>query len=131
MEIRGHKTLVDVIPIQLGEFDVILGMNWLNHHVAMIDCHRKTVNLRISNKAKVVFYGNCNPRRSNCISMMQVKRLLKKGCVGYLAYIVETQQKESKLEQIPVSREFADVFPKELSGLPCEREIEFVIDLVP
>lgn len=95
VEIRGHKTLAGRISIQLGEFDVILGMDWLDNYEAMIDCHRKTVNLT----TEVVSYGNCNLRQSSCISMMQTKRLFKKGCVGYLAYIVSGYPTEGiKLE---------------------------------
>lgn len=105
-------------------------MVWLNDHEVMIDCHRKTVNFRIFDKSKVVFYGNRNPRQSCCVTMKQAKRLLRKWCIGYLAYVVDTQQKESKLDQIPVVRRFADVFSKELTGL-CDQKIEFLIDLVP
>ena len=47
VEIRGHKFLVDLILIQLGEFDIILGMDWLSNQEAMIDCHRKCVKLRL------------------------------------------------------------------------------------
>ena len=63
--------------------------------------------------------------------MMQAKKLLKKGCVGYLAHVVNTQMVNPEMEEIPVVREFMDVFLEELPGLPPDREIEFVIDLVP
>ncbi|GAB2271629.1 hypothetical protein Dimus_038926 [Dionaea muscipula] len=57
--------------------------------------------------------------------------MLMKGCEGFLAYIVETRTDEPKLEDIPVVCEFADVFPEDLPGLPSDREVEFVIDLLP
>ena len=60
--------------------------------------------------------------------------MLKKGCKGYLATSRDTQQGELKLEDIPIVREFPDVFPdvfpEDLSGLPPDREIEFSIDLL-
>jgi hypothetical protein len=37
----------------------------------------------------------------------------------------------SQLEEIPVVREFADVFPDELLGMPPDRDVEFVIELQP
>ena len=57
--------------------------------------------------------------------------MMKKGCKGYLATVRDTQQGELKLEDIPIVREFLDVFPEDLSGLPPDREIEFSIDLLP
>ena len=90
VEIGRYQFLVDLISIQLGEFDVILGMDWLNNHEALIDYHRKFVNLQTPNQSNVVFYGNQSPRQSRCLSMMQAKRLLRKGCVGYLAYTIDT-----------------------------------------
>ncbi len=51
--------------------------------------------------------------------------------MGYLAYVIDTEASEVKLEDIPMVREFPDVFPKELLGLPPDREVEFSIDLLP
>ncbi|KAL3746491.1 hypothetical protein ACJRO7_015454, partial [Eucalyptus globulus] len=65
------------------------------------------------------------------ISSLEATRLLDGGCQGYLAIVVDTTVEELKLEYISVVREFPDVFPKELPGLPPEREIEFVIELAP
>ena len=48
----------------------------------------------------------------------------------YLASILDTQQKELKLESIPIAKKFSDVFLDDLLGLPLDREIEFSIDLV-
>ena len=51
--------------------------------------------------------------------------------MGYLAYVVDTQVGEQVLvSDVPVVREFDDVFPKELPGVPPERQVEFRIDLV-
>ena len=131
VEIKGHNFLVNLIPIQLGEFDIILGMDWLVNHHAMIDCNRKRVTLMTSTKSKVVFTGSSSPKQSRCLSVMQAKRLLRKGGTGYLAYIVDTRKEGVELDQIPVVWEFSNVFPYELLGLPPDREIEFVIDLAP
>ena len=56
---------------------------------------------------------------------------MRKGNGAFLACIIDSRDSESKLDQLPVVSEFADVFPEELSGLPPDREVEFVIDLVP
>jgi hypothetical protein len=62
---------------------------------------------------------------------LEANVLLRKGCQGYLAYVIDTEKSEVKLDDIPIVREFPDVFPKELSGLPPDREIELSIDLAP
>ena len=62
---------------------------------------------------------------------MEANVLLRKGCQGFLAYVIDTEKSEVKLDDIPIVREFPDVFPEELPGLPPDREIEFSIDLAP
>ncbi|XP_028051737.1 uncharacterized protein LOC114256318 [Camellia sinensis] len=64
------------------------------------------------------------------ISSLQANRILRKGCHGYLACVVSTEQLEQKLEELPVVREFVDVFLEDLPNLPSNREVEFSIDLV-
>ena len=63
------------------------------------------------------------------ISVMKTESLLKKGCKGYLSYIVR-DDKDVKLEDIPIVRDFPNVFPEELHGVPPKREVEFTIELV-
>ncbi|KAF5472138.1 hypothetical protein F2P56_008878 [Juglans regia] len=60
-----------------------------------------------------------------------VDKLLRDGCQGYLAIVVDEPKEELKLEEIPIVREYPEVFPEDLSGLPPEREVEFAIDLTP
>ncbi|XP_038975755.1 uncharacterized protein LOC120106774 [Phoenix dactylifera] len=64
------------------------------------------------------------------ISAMSSRKALRKGCQAYLACVVDTT-KETKLEDIPVVREYPEVFPDDLPGLPPDREIDFRIDLLP
>ena len=62
---------------------------------------------------------------------MQAKRLLRQGCEAYLAHVVDTKKEIPILDEIPIVREFPDIFPEELPGLPPDREVEFSIDLIP
>ena len=57
IEIAGHHFSVDLIPFKLGEFDIILGMDWLACHNAQIDCANKRVKLRTAENATVIFKG--------------------------------------------------------------------------
>ena len=122
---------VDLILIDLKGLDVILGMDWLASNYASMDCFRKEVIFRRSGLPVVVFYGDRRRAPSGLISAISARCLLQKGCKGYLAHVVDTHSSEARLEDVPVVRDFLDVFPDDLPGLPPEREIDFPIDLVP
>ncbi|KAK1375434.1 CCHC-type domain-containing protein [Heracleum sosnowskyi] len=129
IEILGNHFYADLLTFKLGEFDVILGMDWLTDYDARIDCKDKRVTLVTPEKRAVVFKGEKQAKKF--LTMIQTKRLLRQGCEAYLAYVIDTEKEVSKLEDIPVVSEFPDVFPEELPGLPPDREIEFAIDLTP
>ncbi|XP_059277919.1 uncharacterized protein LOC132032160 [Lycium ferocissimum] len=57
------------------------------------------------------------------------KKLVDKSCLAYLAHIHDTSADTSSLDSVPVVREFADVFPADLPGMPPDRDIDFGIDL--
>ena len=63
--------------------------------------------------------------------MLKARRLLRKECQGYLAYAMNREVEPVELQQIPVVSEFEDLFLKDLTGLPPEREIEFSVELLP
>ena len=61
---------------------------------------------------------------------MAAQRMLRKGSQGYLAYVVLIGKVRILVDEIPVVREFPDVFPIDITGLPPDREVEFTIDLI-
>ena len=61
---------------------------------------------------------------------MAAQRMLRKVCQGYLAYVVETENEGTLVDEIPVVREFLDVFPDDIASLPPDIEVEFTIDLI-
>ena len=65
------------------------------------------------------------------VSALRAHKLLGKGCEGFLCHAIKTESAGPSLEDIPVVREFPDVFPDEIPGLPPLREVEFCIDLTP
>ncbi|WRX16228.1 zinc finger protein [Theobroma cacao] len=75
--------------------------------------------------------GDRSNAPTNLISVISARRLLRQGCIGYLAVVRDTKAKVGNVSQVSVVKEFVDVFPEELLGLPLEREIEFCIDLIP
>lgn len=125
--ISGHLFYVNLIPFNLGDFDIILGMDWLSEHEAQIDCRKKEVILRSPNGDKIVFKGQRQTKMF--LTITEAKRLMRQGCETYLVHVVDTGKEAQKIEEIPVVNKFPDVFPDELPGLPPDRQIEFAIDL--
>ena len=121
----------DLILINLKGLDVILGMHWLTSNYASMDCFLKEVIFRRPGLPVVVFYGERRRAPSSLISAISSRCLLQKGCKGYLPHVVDTRSSEVRFEDVPVVRDFLNVFPDDLQGLPPEREIDFPIDLVP
>ena len=106
-------------------------MDWLTAHYVIVDCHRKKVIFQVPGEIEFYFVGSGACTSPRVISALQARRMMKKGCKGYLATVRDTQQGELKLEDIAIVREFPDVFPEDLLGLLPDREIEFPIDLLP
>jgi hypothetical protein len=109
--ICGYEYCADLFVIPMSDIEIILGMDWLVSHGAQIDCGVNTVTIKNTITEKVVYQGDRNARLE---AKLQLNVL-----------------KENIIEDIPVVREFQDVFPQELPGMPPDREIEFTIDLVP
>ncbi|KAL4032938.1 hypothetical protein IC575_006021 [Cucumis melo] len=108
--VEGISLLVDLLPLEL---------------------QRKEVVFRKPGFAEVVFRGMRKAVSRSLISVLKAEKLLRKGCTAFLAHIVVVQREKLKLEDVPVVKEFLDVFPDDLSGLPPDREIEFTIELLP
>ena len=129
--IEGQEFPADLVALDMRDFDVVLGMDWLSRHRATLDCYKKEVKLHRPGKLEVKFRGICRELSSSIISAMTAQRMLRKGCQGYLAYVMETGKDGPLMDEILVVREFPDVFPDDIVGLPPEREVEFTIDLIP
>ncbi|GJT29687.1 putative reverse transcriptase domain-containing protein [Tanacetum coccineum] len=111
LALYNHCFKIDLLPTRLGSFDVIVGMDWLSYHRAVIDCYEKIVRIPLPNGEILEVQGE-RPEKDP----------------GSLACI---KADEKKFDDIRVVRDFPEVFPDDLSGLPPVREIEFRIDLIP
>ena len=70
-------------------------------------------------------------RSTPMISAMKAEKLMRHGCEAYLAFVTMGKENNTNLSDIPVIREFPDVFLEELPGLPLLRKVEFSIELLP
>nr|GFA54431.1 putative reverse transcriptase domain-containing protein [Tanacetum cinerariifolium] len=119
-------------------FDVIIGMDWLTKYYGVIICEEKIVRVPFR-REMLIFQGNGNNQREesrlNIISCTKAQEYLSKGCDVFLAHITTKEAKDKskgkRLEDVPIFRDFLEVFPKYLPGIPPARQVEFQIDFVP
>ncbi|KAG8478562.1 hypothetical protein CXB51_028470 [Gossypium anomalum] len=129
--IQGSCFPADLMLLPFDEFDVILGIDWLTVHDAVMNCKRKTIDLRCANDEIIRVESTSLNGLPAVISSMLAQKYVKKGCEAYLAYVLDSKESEKKLELVPVVCEYSDVFLEELPGLPPVREVEFGIELIP
>nr|GEV73918.1 retrotransposon protein, putative, Ty3-gypsy subclass [Tanacetum cinerariifolium] len=120
---------IDLMPIELGTFDVIIGMDWLILHDVVIVCGKKEVHVPL--KIVLVVKGDDCVSRLKVVSCMKVKKYVDRGSYLFIAQVIEKEPTERLLEDVPVIYKFLDVFPEDLPGLPPPRQVEFEIELVP
>ncbi|GKC23174.1 putative reverse transcriptase domain-containing protein [Tanacetum coccineum] len=121
---------IDLMPIKLGSFDVVIGMDWLSKYHAKILCDEKVVHIPINGETLII-RGDRSKTRLSLISCIKTERYISRGCQVFIAQVMEKKSDEKRLEDIPVVREFPEVFPEDLPGLPPVRQVEFQIDLIP
>ncbi|GKF10576.1 putative reverse transcriptase domain-containing protein, partial [Tanacetum coccineum] len=93
---------IDLMPIKIGGFDVVIGMDWLSKYHAKILCDDKVVHIPINSETLII-----------------------------RVQVMEKKSEEKRLEDILVIREFPKVFPEDLPGLPPVPQVEFQINFIP
>ncbi|KAJ0937111.1 putative nucleotidyltransferase, Ribonuclease H [Helianthus annuus] len=130
MNIDDEEYAIDLIPMSMGEFQVVVGMDWLSRYHAKVVCFRKEIKLTSPSGKQVTIYGEKGGNPVIC-SMLEARKLMKHGCKAFMVYASETKKELLKIGDVPVVRDYEDVFPEELPGIPPEREVEFGIELIP
>ncbi|GKC59274.1 putative reverse transcriptase domain-containing protein [Tanacetum coccineum] len=134
----NHPFSIDLMPVELGSFEVIIGMDWLRRCHVVIVCDEKLVRIPYRNET-LIFCGNkSNDGRESrlaIISSSKAQEYMAKGCQIFLAQISAKKEKDKskgkQLKDVPTVQDFPKVFPEDLSGLPPTRTVEFQIDLIP
>ncbi|GJU98295.1 putative reverse transcriptase domain-containing protein [Tanacetum coccineum] len=121
---------IDLMVIELGSFDIIIGMDWLSRYDAAILCGEKKVRIPLEGKTLVI-EGDRNNSRLKIVSCIKARKYIENGCELFLAQVTKQESKEKRLEDVPVIRDFPEVFPEELPRLLPPRQVEFRIDLIP
>ncbi|XP_042005951.1 uncharacterized protein LOC121754701 [Salvia splendens] len=111
--------------------DIILGIDWLAENYATIRCKERQIALQYPGTEPVIFHGISMRKSKSIISALQATTMMRKGCPAYLVFLNEEERKDKKIEDVAIVREYPDVFPEKLPGLPPNRQLEFSIDLEP
>jgi hypothetical protein len=109
IEIHGIAFLANLIVLGTKGLEVVLGMNWMSFHRGVIDCAKKTITMRSSTGIIVKHVSVKPPQTTRC----------HKSISG------------PTIKEVPIVCEYPDVFPDELPGMPPDRDIEFIIELIP
>nr|GEV86788.1 putative reverse transcriptase domain-containing protein [Tanacetum cinerariifolium] len=112
LNLLNHPFNIDIMPVELGSFDAIIGMDWLSKYHSVIFCDEKIVRIPYHDE----------------------KYMLKR-CHVFLSHITEKKtddkSEEKRLEDVSIMRDFPKVFLKGLPGVMPTQQVEFQIDLVP
>ncbi|GKD23030.1 putative reverse transcriptase domain-containing protein, partial [Tanacetum coccineum] len=111
IEINDSVFKIDLIPIVLGAFDIVIGMDWLDRYNANILCSQKLVRVVNPQGREIIIYGDKRKGEFKLCSMMKARKYLSRGCQAYMVHVIDTN------------------FEKK--SIPPERQVEFQIDLIP
>ncbi|GKA82316.1 putative reverse transcriptase domain-containing protein [Tanacetum coccineum] len=111
LNLLDHPFSTDPMPVELGSFDVIIGMDWLSRYQAVIVCDEKIVRIPYGNEILTVQGDGSSKGRNSRLSIIsctKTQKYIQRGC-----------------------HDFPEVFLEDLPGLPPARQVKFQIDLVP
>lgn len=124
---QGFDTWADLIFLNMLNFDIILGINWLALHHVVLDCYSKTVTLAMLGMSPIDWKGFVSWVPIGIISYIEAQRLISIGCLAYLSHVWDVTIEATTMELVPIVCEFFDMFPMNLLGLALERDFDFVI----
>ncbi|GJT57525.1 reverse transcriptase domain-containing protein [Tanacetum coccineum] len=106
----GYPFDIDLMPVELGSFDVIIGMDWLAKYHALIVCDQKVVRIPYGNEVLIIQGDDCDNRsKLNIISCTKTQKYIEKGCQVYLAQVTskkaEDKSEEKRLDDVSIVQE--------------------------
>ncbi|XP_070050584.1 uncharacterized protein [Nicotiana tomentosiformis] len=120
----------DSMLFRLGRRQLLQTQSLQPYH-AILDCHTKTVTLAIPGLPWLEWRGTLDYVPSRVVSFLKAQQMVKKGCDVYLSFVRDISADTPTIESVLVVRDFSDVFPVDVPGMPPDRDIDFGIDLLP
>ena len=126
--VKECEVNLNILP--LGSYDIIIGMDWLEHYHVMLGCLHKSILCTHSQWNQVKVQGIPKKVFVRQISTLQAKKCIRKGFKLFAMNIWDVESdREQCIEDFPILEEFKDVFPEEIPRLPLKRDLEFSIEL--
>ncbi|GJY70205.1 hypothetical protein Tco_0473908 [Tanacetum coccineum] len=108
---------------------------WVGKIPSRYCCDEKIIRVSFGNETLIIRNDEGNRANESQLNIISCTKYMQKGFPIFLAYVtateVEDKSERKRLEDVPIVRDFPEVFPKDLPGLPPTRQVEFQIDLVP
>ena len=102
ISLAGYDTWVDLIILEMVDFDVILDMDWLSVYDAVLDCNAKTVTLALAGVSRVEWKSVSGSYPSKVISFIRAQIMVERGCLSYLEFIRDTSVEPPPMDSVPV-----------------------------
>ena len=83
----GSNTYVDLVILEMVDFDVLLGMTWLSPNFAILDCNAKTVTLAKPGIDPLVWEGDYTSNPVRIVSFLRAKRMVSKVCLAFMTHL--------------------------------------------
>ncbi|GKC65670.1 putative reverse transcriptase domain-containing protein [Tanacetum coccineum] len=137
LNLQNHLFKIYLLPIEIGSFDVIVGMDWMAEHHAEVVCYEKYIRVSYRNDMLIIQgerSGIKSESRLEVISSIRTQKYIDQGCQVFFIQMMKeekTEIPERRIEDMPVVKDFLEVFPEDLPGLPLTRQVEFHIELIP
>ncbi|GJU73137.1 putative reverse transcriptase domain-containing protein [Tanacetum coccineum] len=121
----GHPFNIDLIPVELGSFDVMIGMDWLANHHTVIACDEKIVQIPYGDEVLII-QGDSRDKgkksKLSIISCTKTQKYINRGCGIFSGADTSSRKKETRkdkseekrLEDVPTVQDFLEVFPEDL-----------------
>nr|GEW63728.1 putative reverse transcriptase domain-containing protein [Tanacetum cinerariifolium] len=124
-----HPFNINLMPVDLDSFDIIIDMDWLAKYHAVIICDEKIVRIPYGDEMLIIQDDGCNGGSKSKLSInscTKTQKYIHKGCQVYLAQVMikktNDKSEEKRLEDVSIVRDFLEVFPGDLPGLPPTRQ---------
>jgi hypothetical protein len=131
MDMNGLNTKDELNILPLGSYDCLIGMDWLDQHHAILDCHNKAFTCLDEEGNQRTIQEIPRAVVVKEVSAMQLNKCYRKGYQLFAAHVEEASKDEvSKIKYHAVLKEFEYVF-QEVPRLPPKRDIDFSVNLMP
>ncbi|KAI3827688.1 hypothetical protein L1987_01771 [Smallanthus sonchifolius] len=114
LEMVGHKHDIDLMPVTLGSFDVIVIMDWSYKNQTEVICCEKIVGLPLPNRETLSVQGEKSDAVVGIISFIKAEKCLRKGYTAILDLVAEQPSEEKKIDHIRIIRDYPKIFPEDL-----------------